>query len=68
MLDKKKEFLCSEIGCKEQNDFELPFGDIKEKYLPIYRMNLFGDGGIYQITSHIMYYLLKMFKFLFRPL
>ena len=52
MLDKKKGFLCSETSCEEQNDYKLPFGDIKDKYLPIYRINLFRGTWVAQLVGH----------------
>lgn len=40
----------------------MEYGDFKEKYLPVYRMNLFGKRGIYHITSHLIYCLFKFKK------
>lgn len=45
MLDKKEDFCAVKLVMREQNGYEFSSGDIKGKYLPVYRMDLFGSRG-----------------------
>lgn len=47
---------------REENDYEGSFDDFQDKQPPVHRMNLFGNKGIYHITSHLICYLLKKFN------